>query len=298
MSEVSVSAPPVPPPAPSQVRWPDCACALAAYRLFGAQCRAVSSGVCVCVETPYITSDYCTATQQWQSQWIFLWFWTQQLYILQILYTPHWRKPQVTANWHGTRHRNLLFSTGFRRVIHQTRDMQLVMGTEREVIRNNKNPWKCCWMRKWWSYSGESDKIALYAILWNSEWERRDSSRAEYKSLNAEGTRDLFELSSFQVAACCIFINPFLPLFSSYLTEMLPSKVDILSIGPCITNCFYYHESGMILQLSSVPRPRHMNHSGRRVKFAVLAPNFTHTQHATTKVENRSLKAVSEQWYF
>ena len=46
MSEVSVSAPPVPPPAPSQVRWPDCACALAAYRLFGAQCRAVSSGVC------------------------------------------------------------------------------------------------------------------------------------------------------------------------------------------------------------------------------------------------------------
>ena len=74
MSEVSVSAPPVPPPAPSQVRWPDCACALAAYRLFGAQCRAVSSGVCVCVETPYITSDYCTATQQWQPQWIFLWF--------------------------------------------------------------------------------------------------------------------------------------------------------------------------------------------------------------------------------
>ena len=138
----------------------------------------------------------------------------------------------MTANWHGTRHRNLLFSTGFRRVIHQTRDMQLVMGTEREVIRNNKNPWKCCWMRKWWSYSGESDKIALYAILWNSEWERRDSSRAEYKSLNAEGTRDLFELSSFQVAACCIFINPFLPLFSSYLTEMLQSKVDILSNYP------------------------------------------------------------------
>lgn len=170
--------------------------------------------------------------------------------------------------------------------------MQLVMGTEREVIRNNKNPWKCCWMRKWWSYSGESDKIALYAILWNSEWERRDSSRAEYKSLNAEGTRDLFELSSFQVAACCIFINPFLPLFSSYLTEMLPSKVDILSIGPCITNFIYYHESGMILQSTVILGSSASAHESLRKESKICRPGTKFYSYSTCN--NKSWKQIAQ----